>query len=52
MNAWKLPTTVTVCGQEFAIRSDFRAVLDALAPFGLDQVAWEGHGRDADEQAT
>lgn len=34
MNAWKLPTTVTVCGQEFAIRSDFRAVLDALALFG------------------
>lgn len=33
MNAWKLPTTVTVCGKEFAIRSDFRAVLDALAPF-------------------
>lgn len=34
MNAWKLPTTVSVCGKEFAIRSDFRVVLDALAPFG------------------
>ena len=33
MNAWKLPTTVTVCGKEFAIRSDFRVVLDALEPF-------------------
>ena len=31
MNAWKLPTSVTVCGQEFAIRSDYRAVLDAIS---------------------
>lgn len=31
MSAWQLPTTVDVCGQEFIIRSDFRAVLDALA---------------------
>ena len=31
MSAWELPTTVDVCGQTFAIRSDFRAVLDALA---------------------
>lgn len=31
MGAWKLPVTVKVCGREFAIRSDFRAVLDALA---------------------
>lgn len=27
---WELPTTVEVAGQCFAIRSDFRAVLDAL----------------------
>ena len=27
---WELPTTVEVAGQRFAIRSDFRAVLDAL----------------------
>ena len=31
MSAWELPTTVEVAGQKFAIRSDFRAVLDALA---------------------
>ena len=31
MSAWELPATVDVCGQTFAIRSDFRAVLDALA---------------------
>ena len=31
MSAWKLPTSVTVCGQEFAIRSDYRAVLDAIS---------------------
>ena len=31
MSAWELPTTVDVAGQTFAIRSDFRAVLDALA---------------------
>lgn len=31
MSAWELPTTVDVDGQNFAIRSDFRAVLDALA---------------------
>lgn len=30
MNAWSLPTSVTVCGQHFAVRSDFRAILDAL----------------------
>lgn len=31
MSGWKLPTSVTVCGQEFAIRSDYRAVLDAIS---------------------
>lgn len=31
MSAWELPTTVMVAGRSFAIRSDFRAVLDALA---------------------
>lgn len=31
MSAWQLPTTVTVDGKPFAIRSDFRAVLDAIA---------------------
>ena len=31
MIGWNLPVTVTVGGQLFAIRSDFRAVLDALA---------------------
>lgn len=33
MSRWDLPTEVEVCGQRFAIRSDFRAVLDALAVF-------------------
>lgn len=31
MSAWSLPTTVTLAGREYAIRSDYRAVLDALA---------------------
>lgn len=31
MSAWKLPTSCMVCGQEYPVRSDFRAVLDALA---------------------
>ena len=31
MSAWDLPTTVDIEGQEHPIRSDFRAVLDALA---------------------
>lgn len=31
MSAWDLPITVQVAGRVFAIRSDFRAVLDALA---------------------
>ena len=31
MSAWDLPTTVDVAGRAFAIRTDFRAVLDALA---------------------
>lgn len=30
MSAWRLPTAVEVGGQPFAVRSDFRAVLDAL----------------------
>lgn len=29
MNGWQLPTTISVAGQTFAIRSDFRAVLAA-----------------------
>ena len=31
MGAWSLPTSVMICGQRFAIRSDFRAVQDALS---------------------
>lgn len=31
MSAWNLPTTVEVAGRAFAIRTDFHAVLDALA---------------------
>lgn len=33
MSAWELPTSVIVGSKEYAIRSDFRAVLDALAVF-------------------
>ena len=29
MNGWQLPTAISVAGQAFAIRSDFRAVLAA-----------------------
>ena len=31
MGAWSLPTSVMICGQHYAVRSDFRAVLDALS---------------------
>lgn len=31
MSAWNLPVAVSVCGKEFVIRSDFRAVLDVWA---------------------
>lgn len=31
MTGWELPTELEVGGQQFAVRSDFRAVLDALA---------------------
>ena len=31
MSVWTLPTAVEVGGREYAVRSDFRAVLDALA---------------------
>lgn len=34
MTAWELPVTVMVGGQEFAIRSDYRAVLDAISALG------------------
>lgn len=30
MNAWELPTSITVDGTVYAIRTDFRAVLDVL----------------------
>lgn len=30
MNAWELPTTLNVGGKDYAIRTDFRAVLDIL----------------------
>lgn len=40
MGAWNLPTSVTVCGQRFAVRSDFRAVLDALCALN-DTSLWE-----------
>ena len=38
MSAWDLPTEVTICGQPFVIRSDFRAVLDALAALSDDEL--------------
>ena len=31
MIGWDLPIELEVAGQRFAVRSDFRAVLDALA---------------------
>lgn len=33
MNAWTLPTSLCVGGEEWAIRSDFRAILDILKYF-------------------
>lgn len=33
MNAWELPTSLSVGGQEWKIRTDFRAVLDILKYF-------------------
>ena len=54
MSAWELPTTVEVAGRSFAIRSDFRAVLDALAALtdpdltqqALAEVLTEWGGQD------
>ena len=39
MNSWRLPVTVTVAGRSFAIRSDFRAVLDAMAALRDDDLS-------------
>lgn len=33
MSAWELPTSLNVCGAEYVIRSDFRAILDILKYF-------------------
>lgn len=33
-SAWELPVTIEAGGKSFAVRSDFRAVLDALAAMG------------------
>lgn len=42
MGAWGLPVDVMICGQTFAIRSDFRAVLDALAALNDESMTeWE-----------
>lgn len=38
MNGWRLPVTVEVGGQPFSIRSDFRAVLDALSAMQADDL--------------
>ena len=34
MSAWELPVSLNIGGKEWKIRSDFRAVLDALKYFG------------------
>lgn len=41
MSSWRLPVTVEVGGQPFSIRSDFRAVLDALAVMHDDELTTE-----------
>lgn len=41
MSAWDLPTSFTVGGIEYEIRSDFRAVLDILAAFGDPELPAE-----------
>lgn len=47
MSAWDLPTTITIHGTEYRIRSDFRAVLDVLTAmndpdlFMPDADEWE-----------
>lgn len=38
MSSWRLPVTVEVGGRPFSIRSDFRAVLDALAVLHDDEL--------------
>lgn len=45
MNGWQLPTTISVAGQTFAIRSDFRAVLAACRALNAPDL-------DPTEQAT
>lgn len=39
MNAWDLPVTIQVNGQIFDIRSDFRAVLSALAALNAPDMS-------------
>lgn len=41
MTGWRLPVTVEVGGQPFSIRSDFRAVLDALAVLQHEELTVE-----------
>ena len=48
MSAWDLPITVQVAGRVFAIRSDFRAVLDALAALA-DPDLTRAHGKMLDK---
>ena len=38
MTGWELPVDVEIGGQSYAIRSDFRAVLDALAAFSDESL--------------
>lgn len=39
MSAWGLPTTVKIAGAEYKIRSDFRAVLDAITALGDPELS-------------
>ena len=38
MSVWDLPHTLNVCGVDYEIREDFRAILDILSAFDDDEL--------------
>lgn len=46
MYAWELPTSLEVCGKEYAIRTDYRVILDILAAMNDPEIFESGMTED------
>ena len=46
MYAWELPTSLEVCGKEYAIRTDYRVILDILSAMNDPEIFETGMTED------